>query len=77
MGRHENRFILIFMNFDEIIINKRKNAGKSRGNTYKVTHIWLVIALELQSYKVGLKVMLRHSTFTLWEDMKTNLFQYS
>ena len=22
MGRHENRFILIFMNFDEIIINK-------------------------------------------------------
>ena len=36
----------------------------------------LVIPLELR-YKVCLKVMLRHSTFTLWEDMKTNLFEYS
>ena len=34
----------------------------------------LVIALDL---KIGLKVMLRHSPFTLWADMKTNLLEYS
>ena len=26
---------------------------------------------------IDIKVMLQHSTFTLWTDMKTNLFEYS
>ena len=39
MGRYENKYIQIFITFNKIIINKRKIAEKSRGNTYKITHI--------------------------------------
>ena len=45
------------------------------GYTYKITYI------SVDNYhrvlKFDIKVMLRHSTLTLWADMKTNLFEYS
>ena len=49
----------------------RKNQG---GILTKLLISLLIIALE---YKLHIKVVLRHSTLTLWADMKTNLFEYS
>ena len=46
MGRYENKFIRIFMNFDEI-------NEKSRDNTYKITHI------SIDSYPRVIKLVLR------------------
>ena len=39
MGRYGYKFIGIFINFMEIIINYLKKEEKSRGNTYKINHI--------------------------------------
>ena len=39
MDRYGYKFIGIFMNFIEIIINNLKKEEMSRGNTYKIYHI--------------------------------------
>ena len=41
MSRYDNKFIRMFMNFDETIINYEKNVEKSRDYTYQMTHISL------------------------------------
>ena len=41
MGRYDNNFFRIFMNFVETIINYRKIVKKSMDNTYQMTHISL------------------------------------
>ena len=48
---------------------------KSRLFTYKITHISVDNCPRV--LKLDIKVILRHSTLTLWADMKTNLFEYS
>ena len=63
------------MNFNEDIRKERKIAEKSRQYTYKITHIYVDNCPRVLKFDV--KVMLRHSTLTLWADMKTNLFEYS
>ena len=50
MGRHENRFILIFMNFDGIIIKNEKMRENQKAILTKLLISQLVIALELQSW---------------------------
>ena len=39
MDKYGYKFIEIFMNFIEIIVNYLKKEEKSRGNTYKINHI--------------------------------------
>ena len=50
MGRHEIRFILRFMNFDEIIIKNEKMRENQETILTKLLISQLVIALELQSW---------------------------
>ena len=63
------------MHFNENIRKESKIAEKSRGYTYRITHISVDNCPRV--LKLDIKVELRHSTLTLWADIITNLFEYS
>ena len=51
-----------------------KICEKSWRYTYKITNVFVDNCPRV--LKRDIKVMLRHSTLTLWKNMKTNLFEY-